>query len=211
VLAGVCRARAPFTSLPIVYTRYSNLTGFVPRGRNLMSFVLAKPEPGVAATEVCRRIREATGRLALTREQFFFKTVGYFLSSTGIPVNFGITISLGFLIGLAIAGQTFFLFVSDNLKHFGALKAMGLSNRRIIGMVLAQAFVVGFIGYSLGIGSTAAFFVSTANITHLAGLDMSWEVMAGTGVAIFVIMVLTSLVSVRRLIVLEPAVVFRGN
>ena len=36
---------------------------------------------------------------------------------TGIPINFGITAMLGFLVGTAIAGQTFYLFTVDNLKH----------------------------------------------------------------------------------------------
>src|SRR6516165_8398423 len=42
VLVGVCKASAPFTTLPVLYTRYSQAARFVPRERYLMSFVLAK-------------------------------------------------------------------------------------------------------------------------------------------------------------------------
>jgi putative ABC transport system permease protein len=210
VLVGVCKASAPFTTLPILYTRFSLCTWFAPRERNLMSFVLARPEPGVRAQTVCDRIHNQTGRMALTGDQFFWKTIGYFLGSTGIPVNFGITISLGFLIGVAIAGQTFYLFTIDNLKQFGALKAMGLSNPRLVGMILLQAVVVGALGYCVGIGLTALFFESTSGITHLAGLYLYWQVMAGTAVAVLAIVILSSLLSIRRVLVLEPAVVFRS-
>jgi putative ABC transport system permease protein len=210
VLVGVCKASAPFTTLPVIYTRYSQAGRFVPRERYLMSFVLAKAAAGQDPTEVARRIQDRTGRLALTQTQFFWKTIEYFLSSTGIPVNFGITISLGFIIGVAIAGQTFYLFTIENLKQFGALKAMGVTNSRIIGMILLQALVVGLIGYSIGVGLTAAFFASTSHITQLAGLHMSWQVMVGTGAAVLIIVVLASLLSIRRVLVLEPAVVFRG-
>jgi putative ABC transport system permease protein len=209
VLVGVCKASAPFTTLPVLYTRYSQAARFVPRERNLMSFVLVKPEENLPAKEVCQRIEERTGLMALTQEQFFWKTIAYFLGSTGIPVNFGITIALGFIIGVAIAGQTFYLFTIENLKQFGALKAMGLSNTRIVGMILLQALVVGLIGYGIGVGLTAIFFESTSHITHLAGLHMFWQVMAGTGGAVLVIVVLASLLSIRRVLVLEPAVVFR--
>jgi putative ABC transport system permease protein len=209
VLVGVCKASAPFTTLPVLYTRYSQAARFVPRERNLMSFVLVKPEENLPAKEVCQRIQERTGLMALTQEQFFWKTIAYFLGSTGIPVNFGITIALGFIIGVAIAGQTFYLFTIENLKQFGALKAMGLSNTRIVGMILLQALVVGLIGYGIGVGLTAIFFESTSHITHLAGLHMFWQVMAGTGGAVLVIVVLASLLSIRRVLVLEPAVVFR--
>jgi putative ABC transport system permease protein len=210
VLVGVCKASAPFTTLPIVYTRYSQAAWFVPRERNLMTFVLAKPEAGVSAAEACRRIEQQTGLSALTRDQFRWKTIEYFLSSTGIPVNFGITITLGFIIGVAIAGQTFYLFTLENLKQLGALKAMGLSNARIVGMILLQALIVGFIGYGIGMGLAAAFFESTSQVTALAGLHIYGEVMAGTGVAVLVIVVLASLLSIRRVLVLEPAIVFRG-
>src|SRR5262249_46093967 len=156
----------------VLYTRYSLAAGFAPPERNLMSFVLAQPAPGVSAEELCGRIEAATGLKALTREQFFWMTIRYFLGSTGIPVNFGITITLGFIVGVAIAGQTFYLFTIENLRQFGALKAMGLGNRRIVGMVLLQALVAGGVGYGLGIGATAGFFAATANITYLEGLNL---------------------------------------
>ena len=148
--------------------------------------------------------------MALTQNQFFWKTINYFLGSTGIPVNFGITIALGFLVGAAITGQTFYLFTLENLRQFGALKAMGVSNLRLVGMILLQGVVVGLVGYGIGIGLTATFFESTANITHLAGLYMTPLAFGGVGVAVMLIIVLTSLVSIRKVLVLEPAVVFRG-
>jgi putative ABC transport system permease protein len=210
VLVGVCKASAPFTTLPILYTRYSAAAGYVPRERNLMTFVLAHPAEGVSAEQVCQNIESQTGLMALTQDQFFWKTIHYFLGSTGIPVNFGITIALGFIVGAAITGQTFYLFTIENLKQFGALKAMGVSNLRIVGMILLQAVIVGLVGYGIGIGLTAAFFESTSGITHLAGLSMTPLAFGGVGIAVMLIIVLTALISVRKVLVLEPAVVFRG-
>jgi len=210
VLVGVCKASAPFTTLPVLYTRYSQAGWYVPRERDLMTFVLAKPQDGQDPQAVCDRIRRQTGRMALTQRQFFWKTIVYFLGSTGIPVNFGITIALGFIVGVAVAGQTFYLFTLENLKQFGALKAMGVTNPRLIGMILLQALVVGAVGYGFGIGLTALFFESTSHTTQLAGLYLYGQVMAGTGVAVLTIVALASLLSIRRVLVLEPAVVFRG-
>ena len=70
-------------------------------------------------------------------------TIDYYMKRTGIPINFGITVALGFIVGGAIAGQTFYLFTLENLKQFGSLKAMGVSNLRLVGMILLQALVVG--------------------------------------------------------------------
>ena len=209
MLVGICKVSSPFTTLPVLYTRYSQAQGFVPRERNLMSFVMAYPESGVADDEVCRRIQQQTGLKALTKDQFFWATIKYFIGSTGIPVNFGITIGLGFVVGAAVTGQTFYLFTIENLKQFGALKAMGVTNQRIVGMIVLQGLVVGTLGYGLGIGMTAAFFEATSNVTHLAGLFMTPWAVGGVGVAVVTIITLTSLVSVRKVLVLEPAIVFR--
>jgi putative ABC transport system permease protein len=209
VLVGVCKASAPFMTFPVVYTRYSQAMGFAPRERNLMAFVLVKAKAGVPLPELARRIEGQTGRLALTSEQFADRTIGYYLAYTGIPVNFGITVLLGFVVGVAIAGQTFYLFTIENLRQFGALKAMGVSNARLVGMILLQGLVVGAVGYGLGIGLAALFFESTSGVVHLAGFFLPWQVMAGTAAAVLLIVVLASLLSIRRVLVLEPAIVFR--
>jgi putative ABC transport system permease protein len=210
VLAGVCKASAPFVTLPVLYTRFNEASLFVPRQRKLMNFILAKGRDGADLRQVVGEIERATGLAAFTQEGFFWKTIRYFLGSTGIPINFGITIALGFIVGAAVAGQTFYLFTLENLKQFGSIKAMGVTNRRIVGMILLQSASVGLLGYGLGIGGTALFFEYTMQITHLAGIHMYWQAMLGVGAAVLAIVVLAALLSIRRVLVLEPAVVFRG-
>jgi putative ABC transport system permease protein len=209
VIVGICRASQPFQSQGIVYTKYSRAMRFAPPERRLMSFVLVKAQAGVQPETLCQRIKEQTGLKALTQDQFAWNTIQFYLANTGIPVNFGITVMLGFLVGVAIAGQTFYLFTIENLKQFGALKAMGLSNTRLIGMIMVQGVVVGCLGYGIGIGLAGLFFEGTSDVMALKGFHMYWEIMVGSGAAVIMIVILSSLLSIRRVIVLEPAVVFR--
>ena len=210
VLAGVCKASAPFTTLPVMYTRFSEVERFLPADRNLMNYILAKPAAGSDPRQVCRAVEEQSGLMALTQDGFFWKTIHYFLASTGIPINFGITIALGFIVGAAVAGQTFYLFTLENLKQFGALKAMGVTNVRLIGMILLQASVVSGMGYALGMGMTAIFFTFTNRIAPMAGIHLTSVAATGVGIAVLVIILLTSVFSLRKVLFLEPAVVFRG-
>ena len=46
VLTGICKASAPFTTLPILYSRFTEIERFLPANRNLMNYILAKPLPG---------------------------------------------------------------------------------------------------------------------------------------------------------------------
>ena len=209
VVVAIADSSAPFLSTPLLYSRYSQALGYIGRERNQMSFVLVHPKPGVGVAELTRRITAQTGLMALTRDDWAWATIRHYLANTGIPVNFGITVSLAFLVGAVVAGQTFYLFTIDNLKQFGALKAIGVSNRRLVGMILLQALIVGGIGYGIGMGLAAAFFETTKNFIALRGIVLLWPVMLGTGGAVMVIIVLASLMSIRRVLILEPAAVFR--
>ena len=210
LIAGISDASAPFQSFPVLHTRYSQALGFVGRERNLLSFVLAKPAPGVSGSEACQRIEAATGLRARTSKEFSWDAFLFYLRNTGIPVNFGITVMVALIVGTVVAGQTFYIFTIENLKQFGALKAIGVTNRRIISMILLQALVVGGTGYAIGMGMAAAFFSSFLSYGPTRGIVLPWQVMAGIAGVILFVVALASLMSIRRVLVLEPAVVFRG-
>ena len=213
VVVGVYRASPTFMTMPIIYTRFSQATLFVPpnpTGR-MMPFVLAKAQPDWSPQEVARRVEAQTALKALTKQEFIDLTVSYYLRHTGIPVNFGTTVVLAFLIGTAIAGQTFYLFTLENLKQFGTLKAMGMSDRRVIAMIIIQGLVVGGIGYGLGVGLATVYGIASQNLLPILAFFLPWQVLALAAVAIIVIVLLTTLLSIRRVLVLEPAVVFQGG
>jgi putative ABC transport system permease protein len=209
-IVGICKASRTFQTFPVVYTRYSQALEFVPPERKVLSFVLADVVEGDEVDEICRRIETQTGLRAVTGKQFEWITMAYFLRKTGIPFNFGITVALGFIVGTAIAAQTFYLFTIENIKQYGALKAMGAGNFALLCMILLQALLVSFIGFGLGIGAAAWFGkIATAPGSRLA-FFMPWEVFIGVAVAVAAISMLSSLLSMQRVLIVEPAVVFQG-
>jgi putative ABC transport system permease protein len=208
-IAGISDASAPFVSFPVIHTRYSEAIDFQGRERKQLSFVLARPDPGVGAAELARRIEAGTGLRARTADEFRWDCIRYYLANTGIPVNFGITITVALIVGTVVAGQTFYLFTVENLKQFGALKAIGVTNRRLVGIILLQAFTVGAIGFAIGTGMAAAFFEVTLQKLATRGLILMWQNVALTGGCILFVIVVASLLSIRRVLVLEPAAVFR--
>ena len=209
VIVGICEASPPFTTFPVMYALYGTATQYAPPERNQMSFILAKVQNGASQQDVCHKIAQQTGLKAMPRRSFMWLTIFYYLRTTGIPINFGITVALGFIVGTAIAGQTFYLFTIENLKQFGSLKAMGVTNLRLTGMILFQAAIVGLLGFGLGMGMSAAFFETTKDISHLKGFFMPVPVFIGTGICVLFIVGLASLLSIRKVLVLEPAVVFK--
>ena len=209
-VTGLADVAPPFITFPIAYMRYSDAVRLLPPERNVMSYVIVKAAPGVDPAVLAKRITEQTSLQALTWDAFAWRSVEYVLTRTGIPVNFGITVLLGILVGAAVTAQTFYLFVFENLRQFGALKAIGATNVQILRMVLAQAAVVGTLGYGIGVGLCALFFHVTSGAAALEAFRMVPEVVAATGGVIAMILVLSCLFSIRRVFVVDPAIVFRG-
>lgn len=210
-IVGTAETAAPFTTFPVVYARYSEALRFAPPPRKPLSYILVRARAGEDHQALAARITAETGLKALTWRQFAWETIRYYLQRTGIPINFGITVVLGFVVGAAVVGQTFSIFVLENLRQFGALKAMGVGNGTILGMVLLQGAAIGVLGYAIGIGMAAAFFEITSRTNvDLRGFFLVWQVAVGAAVAVGLIIVASALVAIRRALVLDPAVVFRA-
>lgn len=209
-IVGISNASAPFVSFPVMHARYTEAVQFQGRERNQLSYVLVQPKPGVTPEELSRRIEAETGLRARTTDQFRWDCIRYYLRNTGIPVNFGITIAIALIVGTVVAGQTFYLFTVDNLRQFGTLKAIGVANRTLVGMILLQALSAAAIGFALGTGMEALFTEIFVRKLATRGIVTLWQNVAITAGCILMVVILSSWLSIRRVLRLEAAVVFRG-
>ena len=154
VLVGVCKASPPFVTLPIMFTRFNEALMYVPTKRNLMNYVLAEVMPGENGASVARRISKETGLLAVTQDGFFWNTIKYMLGSTG---NSGEPLASRSCWGSSSEsrwrGRPSTCLRLKTWKHFGSLKAMGVNNRRLIGVILLQALSHGRLYSGLRLGS----------------------------------------------------------
>lgn len=210
IVVGIVDARKAFSTELIVYSKYNDALDFTPGGRNRLTYVIARAADGLTPEKVAETIGAATGLRARSSVQFRQDSFDYIIKTSGITFSFVVTISLGFIVGVAIVGLTFSLFVRDNIKQFGALKAIGVGNGALLTMVVLQAAWVGVIGYCIGIGMAALFFSTTRNVNSLSVSHMPWQIMLGTAAAMAVILLLSGFGSLRKVLNTDPAIVFRG-
>ena len=207
-IVAIAKTQKSFTNIPVVYTTYERAIHYVPRERRTLSYVLAKAKDEIPVEEVIQRIERQTGLGAFTAEDFGMKTIVWVLKNTGIGINFGTTILLGFIVGMAIAGQTFYLFTVENLRQFGALKAMGTSTLTLARMIILQAFTVGLTGYGVGVGLATLFGFLAAHGGNLPFAE-TWQLLLLVLVALLAICIVSASVSIIKLVRLEPGIVFR--
>ncbi len=208
-VAGIIDSSAPFVTFPVIYTRYSLALTYAGQERNTLSLILAQPSDDLTPEQLATRIASQTGLTAMSTESFAWQTIWFYIRNTGIPVNFGVIIIVGILVGTVVAAQTLYLFTLDNLKQYAALKAIGVSNLTLAAMVLLQSSVVGAIGFGFGAALCVSFFFFTRDMPHLRGFITHYEILGGTAALMALIVVGASLLSVQRVVCLEPATVFR--
>jgi putative ABC transport system permease protein len=75
-------------------------------------------------------------------------------------------------------------------------------------MIVLQALLVGVIGYGIGVGLASLLGAATKN-SELA-FRMPWQILAISGGAVLLICTLSALIAMRKVIRLEPAIVFKS-
>lgn len=153
-LVGIVEAEPSFIGFPFVYTTFQRAIEISPPMRYHTTFVLVKNDPSVPADVVVDRINKSTNLRALTDDEFFWMTMIWNVKNTAVPLAFATTILIGFFIGAIFSGQTLYMFILENMRYLGALKAMGASNKELARMLIYQAGAVGLLSYGIGLGLT---------------------------------------------------------
>jgi putative ABC transport system permease protein len=207
-VVAICETERSFLGQPYVFTTYSRALEYTPPQRKQLSFILVQPKPGVEVSGLIERIRQTGGLRAFASDDFARQTVLWYFKNTGIPIAFGTVVIMGIIVGITIAGQTFYLFIHENIRFMAALKAMGASFWTLARMVIVQAFTVGFTGYGLGVGLAATF----GNAVLRKGeppFYMPWQILVFSGTVIVFICCLSAFVGLIKVARAEPAMVFK--
>lgn len=209
VIVGFCRAKKGFESNAVLYTTFDNAITYTPTGREKISFILVKAQDGTNVESLRASINQLDDVVALTGDQFVQRTITWVLNETGIGINFGITIFLGFAVGVALSAAIFYQFTIENLRYFAVLKALGASSFTLAMMVFAQALLAAVIGYGIGIGVTAgvSMLIRRQQNTELDSV-LPWQLLVASAGAMLVCVLIASLFGLRRVLTVSPARVF---
>lgn len=207
-VVGICQAAPTMGGGSYVFTTYDRAVQYAANQRKMLSYVLVQPDAGLSPRELADRITAETGLSARTEQEFIGTTVLWMLKNSPIPFVVGIIVTIGFLVGTVITGQTFYAYVLENSRYFGALRAMGAESSRLARLILLQAGFVGLVGYGIGMGLISVTFSLLP--AGRAPLLLLWPVPLIALAAILAISALAAILGIRRIAALEPAMVFRG-
>ena len=208
VVVGIAKTTASEDEAAVVYTTYTRVKTYATNERKFLSYILVKGKPGVPLAEIAARITRETGLAAHTADDFKSMTVTYMVNNTSIIPFFGLMVFAGFFVGAVVTGQIFYNFTFDNLRYFSVFKAMGATDGTLRRMILLQASFAGITGFGIGAGILGLFSYLTRGIDFT--IYLRWELLAACPIVVLLMCILAALISIRKVMKLEPAAVFNG-
>jgi len=176
---------------------------------DLINYVLIQAKPGQNLRELQQKL-EATlpNTRAFTTAELTKKNQDFWSKRTGIGFILGLGAAVGVIVGVIIVGQILYSSVSDHLKEFGTLKAIGASDWVIYGVIIEQALWMAVLGYipSMGLCYGVAIWAASKGILILI-TPVSAIAVFGLTVTMCVASAIFAIQKVTRL---DPAMVFKA-
>jgi putative ABC transport system permease protein len=176
--------------------------------RNVVSYVLVRARPGADATALARRIEQRVPHVTASTRQSFAASERRVVGDMSTDIVRGM-ILVGFVIGVAVAGLVAYSQTLTQLRDYGVLRALGLSARRAVAVVLGQvgAMILGGFALALGLVWLLAAGLPVLSPTLVLSVRAS-DVVQAAAVAGAVALG-AALVPVARVVRVEPASAFR--
>jgi putative ABC transport system permease protein len=133
----------------------------------------------------------------------------FWVQRTGVGFILGLGATVGVIVGVVIVGQILYSSVSDHIKEFATLKAMGVADRVIYSIIIEQALWMAVLGYipslalCLGLGawtfSTQGIMILITPLTATGILGLTVVMCVGS-----------ALFAIQKVTHVDPALVFKS-
>lgn len=175
----------------------------------LANFYLVGLEEGVVAEEIRQKIEDRISGVEAWSKTEWMDSNRKMVNETFLPIIM-VLLVIGFLVGVAVIGLTIYTATVEQSREYGVLKAIGATNWKLYRVVFVQAVWSGLLGYGLGGGlalvinqvaeDAAPIFVTSLGPADLTGVLFLSMIMS----------LLASYIPVRRVVSIDPAMVFRA-
>ena len=174
-----------------------------------ISLGLIRLTPNTSQERVQQKLRSMFGSelQVLTKQELIIQERNYWNTASSFGVIFGFGTIMGLLVGGVVVYQVLYTDVSDHLKEYATLKAMGFANQFILILVVQEAFLLGisaFIPATVISAGMYAFLTSASGIR----IEMTSDKTALVGFLTLSVCALSSAIAVRKLKDADPASVF---
>ena len=173
-----------------------------------ITYVLVEAEPGQNLDQLKQKLEAVPGIRAYTKEEMADKTRAYWEGRTGVGLILSLGAAVGAIVGMVVVSQILYASVSDHIKEFGTLKAMGAADKFLYAVVTEQALWMAVLGYIPGI----LLCLGVKSIVASRGIIILITPGAAAAVlGLAVVMCVSSgFLAIRKVTRVDPAIVFKA-
>jgi len=208
-IIGSSREALSFSTTPIIFMNYRLAQEINPDELDgNTTYTLVKLAPGADPEAVKHEIRRRLPHNDVyTRDEWAYRSRNYWIESTGLGLNLGMTVLLGCLVGVLIVAQTLYTSTMEHLKEFGTVKAIGGGNLQIYGILGQQATIAAIVGFLVGAAQTWALspLLAKINLRLILPPGFAGIVFVGT----IALCLGAAMISFKKVASIDPALVFR--
>lgn len=178
---------------------------------NLVNMGLVKLEPGVEAQEVAAELRKVLPKdvLVKTKAEIIENDRSYWITSTSTGFIFGMGVAVSCVVGVVIVYQILYTDISNHMKQYATLKAMGYRSGYLFNVVIQEGIILSVLGYIPGFLSAVGLYAFAADATNNAlPVAMDWQRAVMVFILTVAMCVISALISVRKVITAEPVELF---
>ena len=182
---------------------------FPNRSPGAIDLGLVELEPGADPVAVRDAIAAGIPRdvEVLTKAGFISREKGYWDSNTPIGFVFLFGVIMGLVVGGVIVYQILFSDVSEHLREYATLKAMGYRNAYLVSVVLQESVILALLGYVPGLIVTLGLYRVSEAATGLP-LELTTERAAFVLVLTLAMCCISGAIALRKVRSADPAEVF---
>ncbi|HEX2678038.1 MAG TPA: ABC transporter permease [Polyangiales bacterium] len=207
-VVGFTRGIRTFTQSPYVFTSIDNARAFAGAPATRAGYLLLKVDPRASVEAVRRRLQQRMPDLVLlTRDELASSSTHYWLFTTGAGISLGMSALLGLIVGIAIVAQTLYASTIDRLPEYATLKAMGAPSSYLYRIILTQASMAAAVGFALGMSLVLLLVINARSAS--AAPQLTPALVALLGVLTFAMCMGAAVLSIRKILTIDPVGVFR--
>jgi putative ABC transport system permease protein len=206
-VAAITHGIRSFALYPYLFAEIDTARWLAGAAEGQAQYWVANLESPACAASVIERIRQYPDLDAHTTDAFAHMTESYWVFGSGAGGALAFCAVFSLLVGAVIVAQTLYSITKEHEKELATLKAMGATPGELVSFVAWQASLLAAVGGALGAALAAALQVVLSS--EGIALSLSGQVWAIGAVAVVGMCVLASVPSVRRVLTVEAAEVFR--
>lgn len=192
---------------PYIFCSYETSRSILRPPPDQATFLLARCRHKEDAARVVEQLNKYDRKvMAMTADDFSFRSRWHWLTKTKAGIALGMAAILGLMVGAVVTYQTLRSATAASLKEYAVLRALGIPRFRMMLMVVSQSFWVGLAGIAIAI-PLIHFFAMIGNIG--AKVILPWWLWTSATSITMTVALLSGLLALRTLRNIEPMTLLR--